>query len=78
MDREPFHSEVIVRHRALLGRAKDYTTLRDQAEVNASKWYDEPIPIEELVKKAKELGKDVITLETQTIVERCFYVERGD
>ena len=75
MDVKFFHNEVTVRHRALLTNAEDVATLGNQAQVITTNWYDEPIPVEVLVNKAKEFNKDTVTIETQTTVERSFYVE---
>lgn len=71
----PFNEITHSMYRALLANADDVAKNGDNAEVSTSHWYDEEPPMDELVKKAKELDKDVITIETHTITLRNYEVK---
>lgn len=72
---KPFFEETQTSYRALLSNANDIAADGENAEVVATRWYDEEPPMDQLIEKAKELGKDVITMEEQIITQMSYEVE---
>lgn len=72
---KPFFEETRTSYRALLSNAEDVADNGEQAEVMTTRWYDKELPMDELIKEAKENDKDVITIETETITQRSYEVQ---
>lgn len=69
---KPFFEETETSYRALLSNAEDVFAERENAEVIATRWYDTEPPLDQLIMKAKELNKDVITIEEQILTQRSY------
>lgn len=72
---KPFFEETITSHRAILTKDEDVVTNKENAEAVITGWYDQELPMDQLIQKAQELNKNVITIETKTITQRSYVVD---
>lgn len=64
-----------LKFRALLARSDEVRENGGQAEVSTSKWYEEKPPLDQVARRAKGLGCDVVSIETVVITIETYAVE---
>lgn len=69
---KPVITDTITQYRALLTNAEDLKANDINAEIKATKWYDEKPSLSVVKKKAQLEGKDMVIIETMTVTMETY------
>ncbi|QJT70440.1 hypothetical protein [Microcystis phage MaeS] len=72
---EPINNLSYTRYRAILSNSGEVLEKGAELEVKVTQWVNFELDLEELKRKAKELGKDLITIETETTTHTSYEVK---
>lgn len=75
---EPVASNKVVNSRIIMANSKELSEKGKDTEIVSSGWYsgEIPLPLDRMITdKAKELGKDLITIVTETIEQKVYEVK---